>query len=67
MKRNNCRVSEVNGEKGLRPLQKVVLKTIVRYVNENKLAATFRGGISGEDFFTRFKRTLKLSLIKPPF
>jgi hypothetical protein len=57
MKKNNCRVSEVNGEMGFRPLQKVVLETTVRYVNENKITATFRGGVPDEDFFTRFKRT----------
>jgi hypothetical protein len=52
---------------GLRPLQKEVLETIVRYVNENKINATFRGGVPGEDFFMRFKRTHALILKKPQF
>jgi hypothetical protein len=42
--------------------KKEVLQTIVRYVNENKINATFRGGVPGEDFFMRFERRHKLSL-----
>jgi len=42
-----------------------VLETIGRYDNENKIPTPFRGGIPGDDFFIRFKRTRKLSLKKP--
>ena len=45
--------------------KKEVLETIGRYVNENKIHAPFRGGVPGDDFFIRFKRTNKLSLKKP--
>jgi hypothetical protein len=47
--------------------KKEILETISWYVNENKITATFRGGVLGEDFFMRFKRTHKLSLKKPQF
>ena len=50
---------------GLRPLQKEVLETIGRYVNENKIHTPFRGGIPSDDFFIRFKRKQKVSLKKP--
>ena len=49
----------------LRPLQKKVLEAIARYVNENKITTPFGGGVLGDDFFIRFKRTHKLSLKKP--
>jgi hypothetical protein len=42
-----------------------ILETISRYVNENKITATFRGGVPGDDFSMRFKRTHRLSLKKP--
>jgi hypothetical protein len=54
MKRNNCRLSEVDGEMGLRSVQKEVLETIGRYVNENKIPTPFSGGVPGDVFFTRF-------------
>jgi len=41
------------------------LETIGRYVNENKIPTPFRGGVPGDDFFIRFKRTHKLGLKKP--
>jgi hypothetical protein len=40
---------------GLRHLKKEVLETIGRYVNENKITTTFRGGVPGDDILTRFK------------
>jgi len=45
--------------------KKEVLETIGRYVSENKMPTPFRGGVPGDDFFIRFKRMHKLSLIKP--
>ena len=50
---------------GLRPLQKKVLETIGLYVNESIIPSQFRGGVSGDDFFIRFKITRKLILKKP--
>jgi hypothetical protein len=46
-------------------LSKKVLETIDLYVKENKIPTPFRGGVPGDDFFIRFKRTHKLSLKKP--
>jgi hypothetical protein len=46
-------------------LKKEVLETIGRYVNENKIPTPFRGRVSGDGFFFRFKRTHKLSQKKP--
>jgi hypothetical protein len=45
--------------------KKEVLETIGRYVNENKLPTPFRGGILGDKFFIRFKRTHKVRPKKP--
>jgi hypothetical protein len=45
--------------------KKEVLETIGRYVNENKTPTPFIGGVPGDYFFIRFKRTHKLSLKKP--
>jgi len=42
-----------------------VLEMISRHVDENKISTPFRGGVPGDDFFIRFKRTRKLSLEKP--
>ena len=47
---------------GLRTVQKKeVLETIGRYGNGNKIPTPFRGGVPGDDFCIRFKRTHKLS------
>jgi hypothetical protein len=53
------------GKWGFGLSKKEVLETIGRNANENKIATPFRGGVSGDDFFIRFKRTHKLSLKKP--
>jgi len=45
--------------------KKEILETIGRYVKENKIPTPFRGGVPGDDFFIRFKRTHNLSLKKP--
>jgi hypothetical protein len=44
-----------------------VLETIAigRYVSGNKMSTPFRGGVPGDDFFIRFKRTHKLILKNP--
>ena len=45
--------------------KKEVLETIGWNVDENKIPTPFRGGVPGDDFFIRLKRTHKLSLKKP--
>jgi len=45
--------------------KKEVLETIGRYVNKNKIATAFRGGVPGDDFFNSLQRMNKLSLKKP--
>jgi hypothetical protein len=52
-------------EKWVFGLTKKVLETTGRYVNENKIATTFRFGVPGEEFFICFKRTHKLRLEMP--
>jgi hypothetical protein len=45
--------------------KKEILEMIGRYVNENNIPTPFRGGVPGNEFFSRFKRTHNLSLKKP--
>jgi len=45
--------------------KKEILETAGRYVNENKIPTPLRGGVPGDDFFIRFRRTHKPSLKKP--
>jgi hypothetical protein len=58
-------VSLVDGEMGLRPLQKRSSGDDNLVCLENKIPSPFRGGVPGDEFFIPFKRTHKPSLKKP--
>jgi hypothetical protein len=65
MKRKKLQIVLSSWRNGATVSKKEILETIGGYVNENKIPTPFRGGVPGDDFFNRFKRTHNLSLKKP--